>query len=96
MESLTLGVLGGALGVVLAYVGLRVLAAQGPDTLPRLQEVSLDGAAFAFALACSLGTSLLSGLAAILRFGVPGRIQSVRGATQLNDDIGIRKVRTGR
>jgi predicted permease len=82
VESLTLGVLGGALGVSLAYVGIRVLVEQGPDTLPRLQEVSLDGTAFAFALACALGTSLLFGLAAIVRFGVPGRIQSVRGATQ--------------
>ena len=82
VESLTLGILGGALGVTLAYVGLRVLVAQGPTTLPRLQEISMDGTASAFALACSIGTSLLFGLAAILRSGIPGRIQSARGATQ--------------
>ncbi|PWT86404.1 MAG: multidrug ABC transporter substrate-binding protein, partial [Proteobacteria bacterium] len=81
MESLTLGLLGGALGVVVAYAGLRVLVMQGPDTLPRLQEISLDGAALAFALACSLGTGLMFGLAAVLRLGAPGRIQSVRGVT---------------
>jgi predicted permease len=92
VESLTLGILGGALGVVVAYVGLRVLVAQGPDTLPRLQEVSLDATAFAFALACSLGTSLLFGLAAILRFGVPGRIQSVRGATQGAQQLRVQNV----
>jgi len=82
VESLTLGVLGGALGVLLAYASLRLLVAQGPATLPRLREISIDGAALAFALACSVGTSLLFGLAAVLRFGVPGRIQSMRGATQ--------------
>ena len=82
VESLTLGILGGALGVTLAYVGLRVLVAQGPATLPRLQEISMDGTASAFALACSIGTSLLFGLAAVLRSGIPGRIQSARGATQ--------------
>jgi predicted permease len=82
VESLTLGILGGALGVALAYVGLRVLVAQGPATLPRLQEISMDGTASAFALACSIGTSLLFGLAAVLRSGIPGRIQSARGATQ--------------
>ena len=82
VESLTLGILGGALGVALAYVGLRVLVAQGPATLPRLEEISMDGTALAFALACSLGTSLLFGLAAVLRSGIPGRIQSARGATQ--------------
>ena len=31
VESLTLGILGGALGLVLAYVGLRLLVAQGPS-----------------------------------------------------------------
>jgi predicted permease len=82
VESLTLGILGGALGVTLAYLGLRVLVAHGPATLPRLQEISMDGTASAFALACSIGTSLLFGLAAVLRSGIPGRIQSARGATQ--------------
>jgi predicted permease len=89
VESLTLGILGGALGVLFAYLGLRALQTQGPDTLPRLQEISLDGTALGFALACSIGTSLLFGLAAVLRFGVPRRIQSVRGATQ-----GARQLRT--
>jgi predicted permease len=88
VESLALGILGGALGVGLAYLGLRVLQTQGPATLPRLQEISMDGTALAFALACSLGTSLLFGLAAVLRSGIPGRIQSARGATQ-----GVQQVR---
>ncbi|HLK17292.1 MAG TPA: ABC transporter permease [Bryobacteraceae bacterium] len=82
VESLTLGFAGGALGVALAYVGLRAMVARGPANLPRLDEISLDGTALAFALACSLGTSLLFGLAAVLRSGIPGRMQSARGATQ--------------
>jgi predicted permease len=82
VESLTLGILGGALGVVVAYLGLRVLVTQGPAGLPRLGEISMDGTALAFALACSLGSSMLFGLAAVLRSGIPERIQSARGATQ--------------
>ena len=82
VESLTLGALGGALGVLLAYAGLRALVAEGPASLPRLEEISMDGTALAFALACSLGTSLLFGLAAVLRSGIPGRIAGARGATQ--------------
>ncbi len=82
VESLTLGGLGGALGLLLAYAGLKVLVAQGPATLPRLEEISVDGTALAFALACSLGASLLFGLAAVLRSGLPSRMQSARGATQ--------------
>jgi predicted permease len=82
VESLALGILGGALGVALAYAGLRVLAVQAPATLPRMEEISMSGAALAFASVCSLGTSLLFGLAAVLRSGIPGRIHSARGATQ--------------
>jgi predicted permease len=40
----------------------------------------MDGTGLAFAVACSLGSSLLFGLAAVLRSGVPGRIESPRGA----------------
>ncbi len=82
VESLTLGILGGALGLLFAYVGLRLLVTQGPATLPRLAEISIDGTARAFALACSLGSSILFGLAAVLRSGISNRIQSARGATQ--------------
>ena len=82
VESLTLGVVGGAFGLVLAYAGLKMLVTQGPATLPRLEEISLDRTALAFALVCSLGTSLLFGLAAVLRSGFPARMQSARGTTQ--------------
>ena len=82
VESLTLGIAGGAFGLMLAYAGLRVLAARGPATLPRLEEISLDGTSLAFASICSLGTSLLFGLAAVLRSGIPGRMHSARGATE--------------
>jgi predicted permease len=82
VESLALGVAGGAFGLLLAYAGLRVLVTHGPVTLPRLDEISIDGAAMAFALAGSLATSLLIGFASVLRSGIPGRMQSARGATQ--------------
>ena len=42
VESLTLGILGGALGWCWRYLGLRLLVAQGPASLPRLAEISLD------------------------------------------------------
>src|SRR3984957_2285465 len=43
LESVTLGLLGGAVGVAVAYAGLRLLSAIGPADLPRLSEISLDG-----------------------------------------------------
>jgi predicted permease len=82
VESLTLGVLGGTLGLAVAYVGLRVLVTQGPANLPRLAEITLDGRALAFVLACAVGSSLVFGLAAVLRCAHPGRMQIARGSTR--------------
>src|SRR5205807_6559423 len=39
VESMTLGLLGGAAGLGLAYAALRILVAEGPATLPRLAEI---------------------------------------------------------
>ena len=57
-SSITLGVLGGALGLGLAYGALRILVAKGPDTLPRLNEIGIDPLVLSFAF----GVSLLSGV----------------------------------
>jgi predicted permease len=62
LEGLSLAVIGGALGVVLANAGLRVLLAVGPGRLPRLNEIHLDAWAFAFAATVSLFAGLLCGL----------------------------------
>ena len=42
LESLLLGVTGGALGLALAYGALRLLVVSGLGTLPRLHEISID------------------------------------------------------
>ena len=52
VESMTLGVLGGALGLGLAYAALRILVAKGPATLPRLHEIGIDPLVLAFAARC--------------------------------------------
>src|ERR1700723_897611 len=61
VESVTLGLLGGAAGVAVAYGGLRLLAAIGPENLPRLSEISLDGRSIVFTLILSVLTGLLFG-----------------------------------
>jgi predicted permease len=68
VESLLLGVVGGALGVGLAYAGLRLLAAFGPASLPRLSEISLDWRTLAFTTALSLLSSVLFGLMPALKY----------------------------
>jgi predicted permease len=80
-ESLVLGLLGGACGLVCAYFGVRLLVAIGPATLPRLHEITLGPAVVAFALLCALGTSLLFGTVAVVGRRAPRRIENARGAT---------------
>jgi FtsX-like permease family len=81
VESLALGVLGGAMGLALAYAGLRLLVTHGPTALPRVGEISTDSTSILFALACSLGSSVLFGLIAVLESGFSRRLQNVRGAS---------------
>lgn len=71
VESMTLGVLGGALGLGLAYVALRILAVSGPSTLPRLHEIHVDPLVLAFAFGASVFSGALSGLMPLLKYGRP-------------------------
>ena len=81
VESLTLGLAGGACGMGLAYAAVRVLKAQDLAALPRLAEVSVDAATLGFGLACSVAASLLFGLIAVFKCGVPAKVLSSRGAS---------------
>lgn len=68
VESILLGLMGGALGLGLAYSGVRLLAAMGPGSLPRLNEISVDARALGFTLIFSLLSSLLFGLIPALKY----------------------------
>jgi putative ABC transport system permease protein len=61
-ESILLALLGGLAGLLLAYGAVHALVAIGPEALPRLEEIRLDGRALAFTLFVSLSTGLLCGL----------------------------------
>jgi predicted permease len=70
-ESLALGLMGGALGLGLAYAGLRVLVAAGPTNLPRLQEISIDAPVLLFSLVISVLAGLLFGLIPVFKYANP-------------------------
>lgn len=67
VESLVLAGLGAAVGLGLAWVGIRVLGRVAPASLPRTAEVSLDGTVLTAALLATLLTGVLFGLAPIAR-----------------------------
>jgi predicted permease len=80
MESVTLGILGGAVGVGAAYAGLRLLTAIGPENLPRLSEISLDARSIAFTLILSLISGLLFGSVPALRYAPSRKSVPLLGA----------------
>jgi putative ABC transport system permease protein len=62
LESGTLGVAGGVVGLGFAYGALRLLKYLSPPFLPRLEEITLDPIVVAFSLVLSLACGLLFGL----------------------------------
>jgi predicted permease len=83
-ESVWLGLLGGALGLAVAYVGVRLLVRFGPATLPRLHEISISGPVLAFALLASLLSGLLFGAIPAFKYGgrrFAGALMGSRTAT---------------
>ncbi|MGH7525750.1 MAG: ABC transporter permease, partial [Gemmatimonadales bacterium] len=65
-ESVLFAAVGGAIGLVLAIWGLRALILAAPPTIPRLDEIGVDGRVLAFTAVVALGTGLLFGLAPAL------------------------------
>ncbi|MGE0401343.1 MAG: ABC transporter permease [Kofleriaceae bacterium] len=65
-ESLLLGILGGGLGILVAVWAVDGVTALIPKSAPRASEITLDGAAVAFAVASSIFAALLFGIAPIL------------------------------
>jgi putative ABC transport system permease protein len=65
-DGMLLSLAGGAVGTLVAAVGVRVLARLGSRQIPRLSEAVLNGRLLLFALAVSLATGVLFGLAPAL------------------------------
>jgi predicted permease len=92
-ESLLIAVLGGALGLVMAWYLTPVLTSMAAGKIPRLADVSIDSGVFAFTFAISAACGVL--------FGLPAAIQGARA--DLNDvlkqtsgiSFGPRLVRVG-
>jgi predicted permease len=66
-ESVLLSLIGGAVGVAGATFGSRALLVIAAGQLPRTSEIGLDGTVLLFALAASIITGVLFGLAPALR-----------------------------
>jgi predicted permease len=66
-ESALLALTGGMLGMVIALGAVEALRAFGPENIPRLNEIGVDGRVAAFTLFISMLTGVVFGLAPALR-----------------------------
>ena len=66
-ESLALAIIGGSLGVVLAFAAVRAFAASVATELPRPGDIRLDGFVVAFAAGLAIASGLIFGLLPALR-----------------------------
>lgn len=81
-ETMVLGLAGGAVGLGLAWAGVRILAARAPTTVPRVAELGIDGRVALFSLLLAVGTGVLFALvpfARLLRADLADSLRAGRG-----------------
>jgi predicted permease len=80
-EGLTLATAGGAIGVLAAFSGVRLLVRYAPIALPRLETVSVDGRALLFSAGLALAAGLLFSLLPALRIQDRDIEETLRSST---------------
>ncbi len=66
-ESILLGVLGGAAGLLVARASLYIVRTMNPGNIPRLEDIAINGSVLAFTFGLSLVTGILFGVAPLWR-----------------------------
>lgn len=95
LESVTLGLIGGVLGVGLAYAALQLLVAIGPSSLPRMDEIAIDTPVLLFALAISIGAGLVFGLVPSIKYAGARVAMALReGGRSLSESRDRRRARS--
>ena len=81
-ESVTLGLVGGLVGLGIAYGLLRLLISLAPANLPRLEEIALGPAGFLFTLVASVLAGLLLGLIPVFKYAAPHVATGLRSSSR--------------
>ena len=93
-ESFLLALIGGAAGILLAYLGTRALVSFGPTSIPRLDEIGVRGSAFLYTGGVSVFAGLLFGVLPALNAESDKMLSALRnggrGATITGDRHRVR------
>jgi predicted permease len=94
-ESSLLGLLGGSLGVVLAYWGAQALSDWSGGALPRIEDVAVGGRARSFSLLVSVGAGLLFGLVPALQVSAPNLNETLKEGSRSSGAGAGHRMRSG-
>ena len=77
-ESLLLAIVGGAAGILLAYLGTSALVTAAPASIPRLDEIGIRGSVLLYTGGISIFAGLLFGVLPALRSGSDKMLSALR------------------
>src|SRR3954470_7251994 len=92
VDQLVLATAGGALGILVARLALRVFVTTAPVSIPRVQEVVIDARVVAFSIAAAMLAALAVALLPAWRLG-RGDLESVLRAGGRTSDRGGQRLR---
>ena len=85
-ESVTLGLVGGIVGLAMAAGAVKFLKAVAPANLPRVDQISIDGSVLLFSLGISIAAGLLFGVIPVIKYVGPHLVGSLRsGGRSMSD-----------
>jgi putative ABC transport system permease protein len=94
-ESLVLAVLGGITGLVLGDLALRLILTMDPGSVPRVQEIGIDGWVLGATTLVALVTGLLFGLVPAIQASRPDLVEALKvsgqRATAGRDSLRLRR-----
>src|SRR6185295_1015950 len=90
IESFVLAGSGGALGLFIAWAGVRFVRSLPEGSLPRMQDVRLDAGVVLFALGASIAVAIVSGLVPALQASRTGLRDTTNAFTGTTASSGVR------
>jgi len=95
VENMFLGLVGGAIGLVYAHFGVRLIMAFLADKVPQSVDVSLNATVLLFTVVISLVTGILAGVLPGIRLSRPNVNQALKqGLGRTDSDSGGSRTRT--
>jgi putative ABC transport system permease protein len=92
-EGVLVSVMGGAIGLWVARLGLRSLVLAYPASLPRTNEVSIDQSVLLFALVVSVAAGVFCGVAPVVQSRFIDLVNALKGGSREGGGRGRRRIR---